>query len=168
MLGNQSGSWRPYWEHLFHLVAQAVPSDWFVLVLAERGLYSRWLFQLIRQKEWHPFLRINGQGFFCPQGESYRPLWSLAPHPGTYWWGVGTCFKTYPLHCTLLAVWGEESQEPWFTPNQADAAWYGLPPVRRAYAPGLKVASKTSSEADGNDNRLASLTPSGRNAFGLP
>jgi hypothetical protein len=117
VLGNQSGSWRPYWEHLFHLVAQAVPSDWFVLVLADRGLYSRWLFQLIRQKEWHPFLRINGQGFFCPQGESYRPLWSLAPHPGTYWWGVGTCFKTYPLHCTLLAVWGEESQEPWFTPQ---------------------------------------------------
>jgi len=112
-------------------VAEAVPEEWFVLVLADRGLYARWLFQCIRRQGWHPFLRINHQGLFCPHGEAYRPLWSLAPRPETSWSGVGTCFKGQPLACSLLAVWGEASQEPWFLVTdlpaaQADAAWYGL------------------------------------------
>jgi len=129
--GQQRGSWRPYWEHLLERVAEAVPEEWFVLVLADRGLYARWLFQGIRRQGWHPFLRINHQGLFRPHGEAYRPLWSLAPRPGTSWSGIGTCFKGQPLTCTLLAVWGEASQEPWLLVTdlptaQADAAWYGL------------------------------------------
>ena len=37
------GAWRPHWEHLFLLVQDSVPDDWMVLVLADRGLYARWL-----------------------------------------------------------------------------------------------------------------------------
>jgi hypothetical protein len=32
------GAWHPIWLDLFELVAQSVPSDWTVLVLADRGL----------------------------------------------------------------------------------------------------------------------------------
>jgi len=127
------GSWRPHWQRLLHVVAQAVPNGWWVLVLADRGLYAPWLFQDIRQRKWHPFLRINAQGFFRPQGERYRTLPSLVPRPGSYWCGPGTCFKGNPLACVLWAWWGETGQEPWLIvtdlpPHQADAAWYGLRP----------------------------------------
>ncbi len=130
---NQPGRWRPHWQNLFHIIAQAVPADWFVLVLADRGLYARWLFRDIRQAGWHPFLRINAQGFFRPPGEGYRSLQSMIPRPGTCWSGPGTCFKGNPLDCTLLACWSEEGQEPWLIvtdlpSHQADAAWYGLRP----------------------------------------
>lgn len=127
------GSWRPHWQNLLRPLADVLPADWFVLVLTDRGLYARWLFRDIRSLGWHPFLRINAQGLFRPQGERYRVLKSFVPQPGTYWCGQGTCFKTRPLDCTLLACWSEGYDEPWLivtdlTPNQADAAWYGLRP----------------------------------------
>ncbi len=127
------GSWRPHWQNLLRSLADVLPADWFVLVLTDRGLYARWLFRDIRSLGWHPFLRINAQGLFRPQGERYRVLKSFVPQPGTYWCGQGTCFKTKPLDCTLLACWSEGYDEPWLivtdlTPNQADAAWYGLRP----------------------------------------
>src|ERR1700682_4387128 len=36
-----------------------IPAEWQVLVMADRGLYARWLFQAIIDSVWHPFLRIN-------------------------------------------------------------------------------------------------------------
>jgi hypothetical protein len=129
--GNKKGSWQPYWEHLFRLIKGAIPEDWFVLVLADRGLYAEWLFKIIKGNGWHPFLRINAQGFFRPEGDGLKPLCNLASKRGAHWCGVGTYSKKCPLHCTLLAYWGEESEEPWFIvtdllPEQANAAWYGL------------------------------------------
>lgn len=127
----EKGRWRPHWQKLLKTLATALPADWFVLVLADRGLYARWLFQDIQKLGWHPFLRINAQGFFQPREEKYRALKSFAPRPGTHWCGQGTCFKVKPLNCTLLAWWSEGYDEPWLivtdlAPNQADAAWYGL------------------------------------------
>jgi hypothetical protein len=37
------GSWRPHWESLLIHLAGSVPDDWLVVVLADRGLYARWL-----------------------------------------------------------------------------------------------------------------------------
>ncbi|OLE23519.1 MAG: hypothetical protein AUI36_33410 [Cyanobacteria bacterium 13_1_40CM_2_61_4] len=37
------GSWRPYWEELLDGLKGSVPADWQVVVLADRGLYARWL-----------------------------------------------------------------------------------------------------------------------------
>lgn len=45
--GNQKGQWRPHWEELFETLSGAVPDEWKVLVLADRGLYARWLYQKI-------------------------------------------------------------------------------------------------------------------------
>jgi hypothetical protein len=33
-----------------------------VIVLADRGLYAKWLFEAIVELNWHPFLRVNTQG----------------------------------------------------------------------------------------------------------
>ncbi len=56
---NQPGSWQPYWEALLAHLDGVVPTDWTVLVLADRGLYAPWLFRQIVAQGWHPFLRIN-------------------------------------------------------------------------------------------------------------
>jgi hypothetical protein len=58
----RAGAWRPHWEALFARLSGSVPTDWTVIVAADRGLYAKWLFQTIQKLQWHPFLRINRQG----------------------------------------------------------------------------------------------------------
>lgn len=53
------GSWRPHWESLLAGLKGRIPAGWQVLVLADRGLYARWLYTAIVACGWHPFLRIN-------------------------------------------------------------------------------------------------------------
>lgn len=128
----QPGSWRPHWKALLGYLKAVVPADWTVMVLADRGLYADWLFATIVELKWHPCLRINGGGTFRPEGTvHFRPLTSAVPQMGQRWSGQVTCFKTKPLHCTLLACWEEGHAEPWLivtdlAPNQAEATWYGL------------------------------------------
>src|SRR6266571_650584 len=57
--GHEKGSWRSHWEGLLTHLEGSIPADWQVLVMADRGLYARWLFQVIIDCGWHPFLRIN-------------------------------------------------------------------------------------------------------------
>lgn len=72
------GSWEPYWKDLFSRLAGVVPADWTVLVLADRGLYAKWLFAHLVRLGWHPFLRINRGGKVRPVGEGhFRWLSSL-------------------------------------------------------------------------------------------
>src|SRR6266540_3850800 len=47
-----------------------IPVAWTVLVLADRGLYARWLFRRIVRLHWHPFLRINQGCKFRPHGQT--------------------------------------------------------------------------------------------------
>ena len=47
-----------------------------MIVLADRGLYARWLFRRIMRLGWHPFLRINTGGPFAP---TRRPPFSHWP-----------------------------------------------------------------------------------------
>jgi hypothetical protein len=127
---HQRGSWRPHWQSLLYRVAEAVPADWFVLVLADRGLYAPWLYRTIQQIGWHPFLRIHSQGHFRLPHRPYQPLRTLLSQPGVSWKGEVICFQQAPLACTLLVVWNA-GYEPWLIvtdlpPDVADAAWYGL------------------------------------------
>jgi hypothetical protein len=130
----QKGAWRPHWEGLFALLQERVPADWTVLVLADRGLYARWLYRRIVHLGWHPFLRINQGGQFRPQGAApFRPLASVAPRVGTGWCGTVDCFVTPEcrLTCTLLARWEDGYAEPWLvltdlSPTVADVAWYSM------------------------------------------
>ena len=38
--GTIPGSWKPHWEELFRHINHTVPSDWFVIVTTDRGLYA--------------------------------------------------------------------------------------------------------------------------------
>src|SRR5262249_59653829 len=87
-------AWRREWLRMLRHVRRAVPRTWTVLVLADRGLYARWLFRRITRLGWHPFLRINTGGTFRPKGQGRGvPLKTLVPEPGTTWQGTGIAFK---------------------------------------------------------------------------
>jgi hypothetical protein len=142
------GAWRPHWLRLLRLVWRAVPRTMTVIVLADRGLYARWLFRRIVRLGWHPLLRVNAGGQFRPDGvgQTFRPLSSFVPQPGTHWSGAGIAFKQREsrLACTLLALWAEGTDEPWLLltdlpPEVADAAWYGL---RIWIEPGFKTIKR--------------------------
>jgi hypothetical protein len=128
------GRWRPHWERLLHQVGAGVPEDWLVLVLADRGLYARWLFRAIVAQHWHPFLRINQQGQYRPAGQTrFRPLATVVQRGQDGWKGTVDCFASSScrLTCTLLAQWTEPHTDPWLIltdvpPEAAEAAWYGL------------------------------------------
>jgi hypothetical protein len=129
----EKGAWREPWVRLLALLAPAIPADWTVIVLADRGLYAKWLFEAILAQGWHPFLRVNRQGLFRPAGQdTFRPLGSLVPAGGA-WAGRGSAFVTAAcrLECTLVACWADGCADPWLiltdlAPAEADAAWYGL------------------------------------------
>jgi len=126
-------AWRGEWLRMLRQVRAAVPSRYFVIVLADRGLYARWLFERIVRLGWHPLLRINTGGTFRPAASAhYQPLRELVPEPGTQWVGSGTAFQgPRRLNCTLLARWDEGYADPWLlvtdlAPSAGEACWYGL------------------------------------------
>ena len=125
-------AWQPEWKTLLSQFQQRVPVDWTVIVLADRGLYAKWLFEAIVALHWHPLLRINQQGKFRPEGwYRWKELKEVVTDVGQRWQGRGIAFKTVPLSCTLLAYWGEGHAEPWLVvtdlpPEAADVCWYGL------------------------------------------
>ena len=130
----QAHAWQPEWQALLEHLQQLVPADWTVLVLADRGLYAKWLFQAITALGWHPLLRVNKQGKYRPEGwHHWLDLHSCVTQVGQRWQGRVTAFKNGPgrLPCTLLAWWGEGHEEPWLVvtdlpPEAADVCWYGL------------------------------------------
>ncbi len=127
-------AWRGEWLRMLRQVRAAVPRRFFVIVLADRGLYARWLFERLVRLGWHPLLRINTGGTFRPtKSGHYQPLRELVPQPGTQWVGVGTAFQgpRRRLNCTLLARWDAGYTDPWLiltdlAPSAGAACWYGL------------------------------------------
>jgi len=131
---NVPHAWRDEWIRLLSLLKPAIADTMTVIVLADRGLYARWLFEHIRSLDWHPFLRINVRAKFRPTGY-YHFYWlsDLVAQVGKSWRGYGTAFSTPEcrLECTLLARWEEGYEEAWLIltdlpPEAADACWYGL------------------------------------------
>ncbi len=125
-------SWKKHWLALLHHLQGRIPAHWTVVVMADRGLYAPWLFRTLRRYGWHPFLRINPQGYYRPTGARlWQPLPSVVPHPGTQWCGLIHCFRQRSVRGTLLARWESGSAEPWliltdFAPEQAEVGWYAL------------------------------------------
>lgn len=124
--------WKAEWLELFGYFAQVIPADWKVLVLADRGLYARWLFDAIRALHWHPFLRINANGLYREIGASqYLPMSHLVTGQGCHWVGRAMCFKCRPVEASLLVAWDAGYEHPWLIltdlwPEQAQIAWYGM------------------------------------------
>jgi hypothetical protein len=131
---HQPGAWRRAWLRLLRQVRPAIPPDWTVLVLADRGLGARWLFRRMVRLGWHPLWRIN-QGAQCRPARQTRwyGLRELVGTVGQGWRGRGTAFVSAERQrdCPLVAWWGEGSTDPWLlltdlAPEGCDAAWYGL------------------------------------------
>jgi len=73
-------AWRPVWLRLLRRLRPALPRAKLVIVLADRGLYARWLFRRIVRLGWHPFLRVNRGGTFDPPAAlSHDPCAALSP-----------------------------------------------------------------------------------------
>jgi len=127
-------SWQEPWLALLRTFQGVVPPDYQVVMLADRGLGAKWLFEGIKALGWHPCLRINLGGSFRPTGwAKFRALKGFAPQVGMRWSGRGTAFatKAAQVECTLLAYWGEGHAEPWLIltdlpPTHGEARWYGL------------------------------------------
>jgi hypothetical protein len=128
------GAWEPHWKALLAHLETSVPADWTVLVLADRGLYARWLYEAIRAAGWHPYLRVNAGGTYRPAaGGGLRPLAHAVRQVGERWCGEVVCLQEPKrrLACTLVACWEPEHQDRWVVltdllPAQAQGAWYGL------------------------------------------
>ena len=140
-------AWKHEWLRLLRHLRPAVPATMVVLVLADRGLYARWLFVRIRRLGWHPFLRVNAGGTFRPDGwRRFQRLGTFAPTRDSRWQGTGTAFqgKASRLRCTLLAWRKAGCADVWLIltdlpPDAADAGWYGL---RAWIEQGFKVAKR--------------------------
>ena len=89
-------------------------------MLADRGLYARWLWDAIVACGWHPFLRINlGSKARVVGEENFDWISRWAPTPGTSWKGKVECFasKKGRVRCTLLMHWEAGYEAPWtFSP----------------------------------------------------
>jgi hypothetical protein len=90
---NVRHAWKPEWIALLRAFATRVPADRTVVVMTDRGLYARWLFQEIVALGWHSLMRINRLSTFRTQGtRSNRPVPSFVPAVGQHWQGRGVAF----------------------------------------------------------------------------
>jgi hypothetical protein len=130
--GNQAGSWKEPWLSLFQSLKGSIDTEWLVIVMADRGLYAKWLVETIQACHWHPFLRINLCSKYRPKGTAdFLRMRQLLPAPGAVWAGRVTCFAHNSVEGTLLACWGHQHKEPWLIltdlpPEHASATWYGM------------------------------------------
>ena len=129
----QRGSWADPTVKLLQELAPAVPHNMTVIVLCDRGIASPKLWRQIRAQGWHPCMRYRKNITFCADGGSRLPAYAFLSRPDTAWIGRGTAFSTPKAkrHCTLLAVWYVEQEEPWIIltdlpPEEAGVSWYAL------------------------------------------
>ncbi|MBW4456343.1 MAG: transposase [Nostoc indistinguendum CM1-VF10] len=137
----EPGSWKPHWQKLIEKVQNAILCSFNVIVTADQGLYAPWLYQLIVDAGWHPFLRINHQGTYrIPPDNTWHSLAVVVRTPRVVWSSRVVCFQTHPLSCTLLACWDIGYKDSWLIltdlePQQADPLWYGLRPSTECVYP---------------------------------
>ena len=131
--GQAKGGWKDHWLGLLALARRAIPRKWRVMVLTDRGLYARWLFQAIRANHWHPFMRINRQGQYrLRRSKTWRPLSHFVRQNGCLRACRVVCFKTPSAQFvgSLLGYWAKGYADPWLIVTdlpvqQACALWYG-------------------------------------------
>jgi Transposase DDE domain len=131
---NVEHPWNPEWLGLLSQFQHRLPAHWTVLVMTDRGLYSRGLFQAIKDLHWHPLMRVTGGKFRTGRSKRAKSFSEFVARPGTRWQGRGVAFPRKAdrrLGCTLLACWEEGQDEPWFlltdlAAAQAEPLWYGM------------------------------------------
>lgn len=133
--GNEPGSWRQSWLDLLKGFHGVVPSHLRVIVLTDRGLYAKWLYEAIAKLSWHPFMRIvEHRAEFRAEGTGgFHALSTLAGKVGDTYCAHGEMFRRLKsrLRCTLTAAWSEGYKAGWFVvtdlpAEEVNVAWYGL------------------------------------------
>lgn len=130
-VANATGSWNEQWQRLLGLLRVALDDDWEVLVLSDRGLQSKELFEVLSRLGWHPFMRVKKAGHFRPEGwVKSQAMQQFTPRAGNRWRGRGVAWPgSSRLPCTLLACWEQGHEGPWLivtdlAPGEARAVWY--------------------------------------------
>jgi hypothetical protein len=127
--------WKPGWIALVRRFRGLVPPGHTVIVMTDRALYARWLYQEIVSSGWHPVMRITKLSEFRKsRSKKSLPVTAPVPRPGSRWQGRGVAFPAKPerrWECTLLARWEAGYDEPWFlvtdlAADQAEGLWYGM------------------------------------------
>jgi len=131
--GGQEGEWRPHWERMLRVLGVAVPADWMVYVMADRGLYAAWLYRAIQANGWHPFLRVKkGLTFRGPRETAFGKVGERVKRPDQEWKGKGEWSEQGErMEGTLVVGWEEGYEEPIcvvtdLAPEKAKTAWYQL------------------------------------------
>lgn len=129
----EPGAWKSHWLGL--LASLTTPCEGLeVIVMADRGLYARWLFEAICRKQWHPMLRLTQRGTVCVKATGQRlKLKQMAQlSRGRCWHGEVVCFaRPNQLHATLLVMWDDSQQQAWLLvtdlpSDHVSPTWYGL------------------------------------------
>ncbi len=131
--GHQAGEWRPHWERMLRQLADVVPAEWIVLVMADRGLYAAWLYQAIQANGWHPFLRVKKDLSFRAQGEeAFGTIGGRVKRTGREWKGTGEWSeKGDRMGGTVLVRWEQGYEEAIcvvsdLPAEKARTAWYQM------------------------------------------
>ncbi len=131
--GHQAGEWRPHWERMLRQLADVVPAEWTVLVMADRGLYAAWLYQAIQTNGWHPFLRVKKDLSFRAQGEeAFGTIGGRVKRTGREWKGTGEWSeKGDRMGGTVLVRWEQGYEEAIcvvsdLPAEEARTAWYQM------------------------------------------
>jgi hypothetical protein len=113
LAGNAKGAWHPHWLALLAVLAPALPVSYRVLLLLDRGLYSKRLFEAIRGYHWHPFMRIRAQGCYQRPGwRCWHDLKTVAYRGMMATSRRVRCFKGDPLVAVLWIAWDRQHPEP--------------------------------------------------------
>jgi hypothetical protein len=106
---------KAHWAAMLQELKPAIPDDFDVLVLSDRGLWSPNLFRTIQACGWHPFMRVSGQGRFTPEGgsDTIHYLRDVVKTPGNHAEMRGLAYSKAKLNCTVLAAWDLEHKAPW-------------------------------------------------------
>jgi hypothetical protein len=131
--GGEKGAWRPHWQRMLQVLAEAVPADWTVYVMADRGLSAAWLFRAMQANGWHPSPRVKKGLGFRAQGEAvFGQVGERVKRPGQEWKGQGAWNEQGErLEGTLVVRWEQGEEEPIagvtdLAPNESRTAWYQL------------------------------------------
>jgi hypothetical protein len=132
--GNTPEAWNPHWQEMLRQLRGRLTDDWTVVVLSDRGLESKTLFETITGLGWHPLMRVKALGHFRPAGwVHFYPMSRFAPAAGRRWRGRGEAYKrvTARLNCTLLACWEPGHDQAWLILTDlpavaANPAWYAF------------------------------------------
>jgi hypothetical protein len=118
---------------MLKVLAKAVPQEWTVLVMADRGLYAPWLYRAIQANGWHPLLRVKKNLTFREREEpAWSSMGSRVKRTGRGWQGRGMWGEQgEQMEGTALVRWEEGYDEPIcvvcdLLPKQAKVGWYQM------------------------------------------